>query len=41
MKDNKKSVLVGMSDKVDSSVTIQILKDMDFEVYGITLKLFN
>ncbi len=41
MKDNKKSVLVGMSGGVDSSVAIQILKDMDFEVYGITLKLFD
>lgn len=38
---NKKRVVVGMSGGVDSSVAIQILKDMGFTVFGVTFKLFD
>lgn len=41
MEENRKSVLIGMSGGVDSSVAIQILKEMNFDVYGVTLKLFD
>jgi len=38
---NKNKVVLGMSSDVDSSVAATLLKEMGFEVYGITLKTWG
>ena len=38
---NKKKVLLGMSGGVDSAVSAILLQEQGYEVYGITLKLWE
>ena len=38
---SKGKVLLGMSGGVDSSVSAVLLQEQGYEVYGVTLKLFD
>lgn len=41
MAENRKKVILGMSGGVDSSVAAYLLKRQNFDVVGVTMKLFN